>query len=127
MSDLTKSLKNLELNVTEEEFQNALQYERSDNKRKMCDLPNEYTEELLRSIIRIGYVAPHERLQLLESIQLSDFRYFCQQFFAQTKIRALIQGNFTVDEAKSIVQTVEANFGCKKVNDVSWNCCRIVD
>lgn len=113
-------LKHLVLNVTEDEFQRAVEDERLVNRESMCgDFPDEYAMGLLWSIICPGHLAAHEKLHLLESIQFAEFQKFCQQFFARMKIRALIQGNFTVDEAKSIVQMVETNLGCEKVDKVS--------
>lgn len=119
MDDLTKLLKKIVSNVTEEEYQNAVNVVWSDNKEKMTNLNTDYAAELLSSIIRSGYVAPHEKLHFLKSIEFADFREFCQQLLTGMKIRALIQENFTVDEAKSIVRTVETNLGCKKTADVS--------
>lgn len=45
---------------------------------------------------------------------------FCRQFFKQMKIIAHIQGNLTEDQAKAIIQTVEINLGCEKIEEVRW-------
>lgn len=107
-------------NITEEELRNAIQNAFITD----CDAStvNHYAKQLRTSIVRPNYLLRPScdvNFRLAKSIQLSDIRHFCHQFFKQIKIVALIQGNLNEGEAKSILQTAEANLDCGKIEEVS--------
>lgn len=112
LHDVTKNLIKFSENVTKEEFQNAIEKE---NGLGLGDFP----ADLRTNIIRVGHVLRHDKFRCTKSLKLSDIQHFSRQLFKQLKIVALIQGNLTAEEAKSIMRTVESNLGCEKIEDVS--------
>lgn len=120
IEDMFKELKDLSENITEEEFNRALQSELHDYYTIISMRVQEYyTGDLLESIIRSEYPSCHDIYHIAKSMRLFDMRNLCQQFFKQMKILALIQGNLTAEEAKSIMRTVETSLSCGKMEKVS--------
>lgn len=103
--------------VTEKDFRNVIQRKWNKHPRSE-DATNEYAIDLRTSIIRVGHASYHEKFRCAKLIEFDDMLKFCRQFFKQMKITAHIQGNLTVDQAKAIIQTVETNLGCEKIEEV---------
>lgn len=122
VDDFTRDFRKLPENVTEEELRNAIQNAFITD----CDASsvNYYAKQLRTSIIRPNYLLKPScdaNFRFAKSIQLSDFQQFCQRFFKQMKIVALIQGNLSEEAAKSIVQVAETNLDSGKLEEVSCN------
>lgn len=121
VDDFTRDFKMLSKEMTEEDLCNAIQnaFKSDTNAFTM----KYYAEQLRTSIIRPGYLfktSSQTSFWLTKSIRLPDMKAFSQQFFIQMKIFALIQGNLSEAAAKSIMQTVETNLRCGKIEDVSF-------
>lgn len=116
--DIVNDMKSFVENVTEDELEVAIKetgiYE---NHYALC--PHYYIMPLRTSIIQTWHASYHEKFRLARLINSRDMQQFCRQFFKQNKILALVQGNMSDEEAKSIVQMVEADLGCVKIGDVS--------
>lgn len=78
-----------------------------------------YAVDLRKTICRSGHALCHDKFRVTSSIRLPDMREFCRQYFRQMKISALIQGNLSEAAAQSIMQLVETNLNCGKIQDVS--------
>lgn len=116
MDDVTEKLINLHINVTEEEFRKAIQHEWDTNHVTFELASDDFAQ---KNIIRIGHVSSLDKFRCSESIAFIDMQNFCHKFFTQMKIFALIQGNFTEEQAISIMEMVETKFDCEKIDEVS--------
>lgn len=117
--DIVNDLKSFVEHVTEEELEVAIkQTETYQNYYALC--PHYYIMPIRTSIIQTWHASYYEKFRLARLIKSRDtMQQFCRQFFKQIKILALVQGNLSGEEAKSIVLMVEADLGCVKIDDVS--------
>lgn len=114
VDDITKDIRALIEKITEEELRNATQnaYDSDSNAFTL----KYYATELRTAIIRPGYLPSCDAdSYFAKSIQLSEMQDFCRKSFSRLKIFALIQGNLCVIAAKSIMQMVEINLDCGRI------------
>lgn len=115
---VTEELKNFHKNVTEAEFCDAMRNSWVKYNRRTAPLSDALANDIRMSIIRVGYASTLDIFRCMKSIEFTEMQDFCRQIFDQMKIFALIQGNITEDGAKAIMQTVEINLGCAKIDEV---------
>lgn len=119
--DIVKDMENFVENVTEEELdvvmRNDIEY--YENYFTPNLYPEYYAKPLRATIIQTWHASYYEKYLLTKSFKTRDVQQFCRQFFKQLKIIGLIQGNMSEETSKSIVQTMEADLGCGKIDDVS--------
>lgn len=111
LNDITMTLKNIAENVTEEELRENIYHD--------LNMWTYYAVDVRTSIIQTGHALCHDKFRHAKSTTLSEMQVFCHEYFKQMKIVALIQGNLSETAAKSIMQMVETNLGCGKIEDVS--------
>lgn len=115
---MSKCLKSLADNITENTFDVFLQQEF--NTYENCFLtPKLLLKEISQTIIKLNHQPIYERNKRLRSIKFSDFQRFCRNFCQQMRIKALVQGNVTEDRALNVMSDILNELNCGRVEDVS--------
>lgn len=106
--------------MTEDEFDDALEDELHPHAFLEFAEQQYYTGDLLKSLIQTEHVTYHDLYRCAKQVQYEDMQSFCQHFFEQAKILALIQGNLDEETAISIMRMVQTNLGSEKVEKVRF-------
>lgn len=115
---VTEELQKFHENMKEEDFREAISGFWITYNSMIASSPEGLADDIRMSIIRVGYASSRDIFRCKESIKFSEMQDFCSRFFDRLKISALIQGNITADEAKSVIRTVETNLGSAKIEEV---------
>lgn len=116
---LTEELKKFHENVKDEDFREAIRDFWFAYNSLIASSPTVLADHTRESIIRVGYASSRDIFRCKESIEFSEMQDFCSRFFDRIKISALIQGNITADEAKSVIHALETNLGSAKIEEVT--------
>lgn len=119
VDDMTKKLKNLLENATEDELCNAIDDVKNAKRNKFDFLCGEIAADIRKSIIRVGHVTSVDKFSCAKSIEFAEMQNVLREFLKSVKIIGLIQGNLSVEQAKTIMQTVETNLQDEKIEEVS--------
>lgn len=73
----------------------------------------------MHNIIRNDHVTEYEFYKQIDKMKFEDLENYAGKFFTQLKIKILVQGNLTKDQAMSIGQVVLINLNPGQVTDAS--------
>lgn len=114
----TKCLKSLAEDTTDKQFEVFVQqqYKIYEN---IFIKPKVLGNELRLTIIEEHHQLLCEKNQKLRSVQFGDFQKFCRSYIKELRIKALMQGNISEEQASNIMGNVLKELKPNKVNDVS--------
>lgn len=116
---LIDCLRNLKNKVTEKQFYTI----RENNLKKYENIflsPTVLVTEFTWSLIDHNRATIIDRYKKLATISFEDFKNFEETFFTQIKLKVLMQGNLTENDARDNITNVLARLEASKIEDVSY-------